>query len=148
MNAQVKNLQETAETTVNTVTETTVNTAHKVTGTAHKAFQLGLGAVVVVSGEIVDMYHGMNEFADKLVERGGKIEEENKERVAGVWKERRNQTKETVSRVEDSINGRAEALINKMNLPTSNDIQSLNKQITSLSRKVDKMRKEQEAVAA
>lgn len=136
MEIQVKNLQETAETTV-----------HTVTGTAHKMLQIGLGAMVVVQGEIVDLYHGMNEFADKLVERGEKVEQENMERITGRLDERRKQTKKVINRVEDNVNGRAESLLNRINLPTTSDIKGLNKQITSLSRKVDKIRKEQEQEA-
>lgn len=120
---------------------------------AHKTFLAGLGAVSMAQDELMKGFEGGNEFAGKLVERGEEISNERREQVSAEAEKRQEQAKDLgqnmTGTVGETYNQYSTAALHRMNIPSSDDIQDLSKQIAALNRKVDKARKEQkEAVAA
>jgi len=120
---------------------------------AHKTFLAGLGAAGMAQNGLMKGWEGSNEFAVKLVERGETISNERREQINTRVEKRQEQVKDLGTdlgqKSEDTYNQYSDAVLHRMNVPSRNDIQDLSKQINSLNRKVDKIRKEQrETVAA
>lgn len=142
------------------ITEGRVETLYQnVTEMAHKAFQVGLGAVMLAQDEITDFAHTTREraeqnwtklwdeaanFTDKLVERGSEVEQDNRSRMEKRVEERRQWANDWLKQSEKRFNSSVEKFLGYAHIPTSQDLDSLGKKINSLGRKVDTMRKNQE----
>jgi polyhydroxyalkanoate synthesis regulator phasin len=94
----------------------------------HKVLLASIGAVALAQEEIED-------FVNKLVERGEIAEKDGKAMVRDLMEKRKRQAekaeKETECRIED--------LLRRMNVPTKSDIQDLSAKITELTDKVDEL---------
>jgi len=142
MTEQLQDVQESEETIV-----------MRVFDIAHKTFLAGIGVASMAQDGLRKGYEGGNEFASMLIERGETISNERREQVTAEAEKRQGQAKDLsqnlTSSAGDTYNQYSAAALNRMNVPSSNDIQALSKQIDALNRKVDKVRKEQrEQVAA
>jgi poly(hydroxyalkanoate) granule-associated protein len=141
MTEQMQDVQEEEETVVT-----------RVFGVAHKTFLAGLGATGMAQDGLKKGFEGGNQFAGKLVERGEEISNERREQAATEAEKRQEQAKDLGQNVTGAVgntyNQVSSAALNRMNMPSSDDIQDLSKQITALNRKVDKVRKEQQEMAA
>jgi len=142
MTEQLQDVQETNETVVT-----------RVFGLGRKTFLAGVGAVSLAQDGVKKGWEGGNEFAGMLVERGETMSQERREQIAARTEKGQEQAAELRKglgeRVGETYIHTTEAVLTRANVPTRTDIQDLSKQIDSLSRKVDKVRKEQkEAVAA
>ncbi|MCB9419703.1 MAG: phasin family protein [Ardenticatenaceae bacterium] len=102
---------------------------------AHKLFQAGLGAVMMVQDEVVNL-------ADKLVEQGEATETKSRKRVDEFVDGRKKETKDLTKRLEKNWDKQMENLLHRMNIPTRAEINSLNNKITRLTKKVDELKKE------
>lgn len=125
----------------------------RVVGLGRKTFLAGVGAVSLAQDGVRKGWEGGNEFAGMLVERGETMSQERREQMAARAEKRQEQVgdlrKGLGDRVGETYNQTTEAVLTAANVPTRTDVQDLSKQINSLSRKVDRVRKEQkEAVAA
>ena len=142
MTEQLQDVQENGETIVN-----------RVFGLGRKTFLAGIGAVSLAQDGVKKGWEEGNEFAGKLVERGEEMSQERREQMAARAEKRQEQVGELrkglSERVGETYIHTTEAVLARANVPTRTDIQDLSKQIDSLSRKVDRVRKEQkETVAA
>jgi poly(hydroxyalkanoate) granule-associated protein len=121
-------------------------------GTAHKTFLAGLGAASMAQDGLKKGYENSTEFAGKLVERGEKISNERREQAEEEAEKRQEQAKDLgqnlTGRVSETYNEFSTTALHRINVPTSEDIQALSKQIAALDRKVDRVRKEQKEKAA
>ena len=93
-----------------------------------------IGAVALAQEEV-------EEFIDKLVERG-EIAEKDGRKLAKEMMERR---KKGTAKAEDEMNKRIEDVLSRMNVPTKSDIEALSEKITVLTKKVDDLKKSQQA---
>lgn len=133
-NKQVENVQK----QVNTVVET-------VTGTAHKVFQAGLGAAALVQENVVSLFDRSETFASKLVERGETTEKDGRKMFNEFIEPYQKRMRDNTKRAEKQFNDYTEMALNRVNIPSASNIEDLNKKIASLSRKVDQLKKGQEA---
>jgi poly(hydroxyalkanoate) granule-associated protein len=122
-------------------------------GLGRKTFLAGVGFIGIIQDEFMKGLENSSEFAGKLVERGEEMSEERRKQIAERTEARQEQVgdfwNEFGGRVNDTYIHTTEAVLTRANVPTRTDIQKLSKQIDALSRKVDKVRKEQkEEVAA
>ena len=90
-----------------------------------------IGAIALAQDEIED-------FVEKLVERGEIAEKDGKKLVREVIDKR----KKDVSKAEDELNKRIDEVVERMDVPTKADIDALGGQINELSDKVDALVKE------
>jgi poly(hydroxyalkanoate) granule-associated protein len=102
--------------------------------TARKVLLAGIGAVAIAQEEI-------EEFVNRLVERGEIAEKDGKKLVKEVVDRRKKEAEKT----EDEVNKRIEEILDRMNVPSKTDIETLGEKITALSKKVDELKKEQKA---
>ncbi len=100
--------------------------------TARKVLLAGIGAVALAQEEIED-------FVNKLVERGEIAEKDGRKLVREVMDKR----KKDAEKAEDELSKRVEEVLDRMNVPTKGDIEALGNKIAALSKKVDELKKNQ-----
>ena len=111
------------------------NTVEEVHGPLYEASRrvllASIGAIALAQDEIED-------FVEKLVERGEIAEKDGKKLVREVIDKR----KKDVSKAEDELNKRIDEVVARMDVPTKADFDALGDQINELSDKVDGLAKE------
>lgn len=99
---------------------------------ARKVLLASIGAVALAQDELED-------FVDRLVERGEIAEKDGKKLVREIMDRRKKQAQKT----EDQVSKRVEEILDKMNVPTKADIEALGDKIAALAKKVDELKKVQ-----
>ena len=99
---------------------------------ARKVLLASIGAVALAQDEIED-------FVNRLVERG-EIAEKDGRKLVRVVMDRR---KKEAEKAEDEVSKRVEEVLDRMNVPTKADIDALGEKISALSKKVDELKKSQ-----
>ena len=92
----------------------------------------GIGAFALAQDEIED-------FVDKLVERGEIAEKDGKKLVREVMEKR----KKTSKNAEGEMNKRVQTVLDHLNVPTKSDIEILGEKIAALTKKVEELKKSQ-----
>lgn len=95
-----------------------------------KVLLAGIGAVALGKEEIED-------FVDKLIERGEIAEKDGRKLVREVMERR----KKDAEKAEDEITLRVESVMDRMSVPSKADIDALSEKIVALSKKVDELKK-------
>jgi poly(hydroxyalkanoate) granule-associated protein len=103
---------------------------------AHKVLLAGIGVVALTQEEV-------EKFVTKLVERGEIAEKDGRVMIKDVLERRKKQAKEVRSETEGMLDHRLDGVLARMNVPTRDDIETLSKQIASLTRKVNALQKAQ-----
>lgn len=93
----------------------------------------GIGVVVLAQEEI-------EEFVNKLVDRGEIAEKDGRKLVTDVLEQRKSEDEENIEQVSEEMDSRVEGLLKRLNVPTKSEISALSEQIDELSRKVDQLR--------
>lgn len=96
----------------------------------HKVLLASIGAVALAQEEIED-------FVNKLVERGEVAEKDGRKLVREVMDRR----KKDAEKAEDQLTKRIEDILNRMNVPTKTDIDTLGEKVATLTKKVDEIKK-------
>jgi poly(hydroxyalkanoate) granule-associated protein len=96
-----------------------------------KVLLASIGAVALAQEEIDD-------FVNRLIERGEIAEKDGKKLVNEVMEKRKKKAK----KAEGEFNKQMEEVMGKMNVPTKDDIDALSKKVAELSKKVDELKKE------
>ena len=98
--------------------------------TARKVLLAGIGAVALAQDEVED-------FVNKLVERGQIAETDGKKLVKDIM----DRSKKDVRKTEAELDKRVEEILTRMNIPTKNEIEALGQKITVLTKKVEELKK-------
>lgn len=101
-----------------------------------KVLLAGIGAVALTQEEV-------EKFVNKLVDRGEIAEKDGRKLINDVMDKRRKKTEEVRTEAEDELDKRIEQLLERMNVPTKDDIDALSAKITTLTKKVDELKKAQ-----
>jgi poly(hydroxyalkanoate) granule-associated protein len=108
---------------------------------ARKVLLAGIGAVALAQEEIED-------FVNRLVERGEIAEKDGRKLVNDVMEKRKKQVEEQVDKgreqAEESLDTNIERVLHRMNVPTKKDIDELSQKITALTKKVDELKKSEQ----
>ena len=100
---------------------------------ARKVLLAGIGAIALAQDEI-------EEFVNRLVERGEIAEQDGKKLIRELKDKRKNEAQQ----IQDEVTKRVEEILVRMNVPTKADITSLSDKIATLSKKVDELKKTQQ----
>jgi len=106
----------------------------------HKVLLAGIGAAALAQEEIED-------FVNRLVERGEIAEADGKKMVKDVLEKRKQMVKMPAmpsvqpKKITSDIEKRIEDVLAKMNIPTKDEIETLSAKITALTKKVDELKK-------
>lgn len=105
--------------------------------TTRKVLLAGVGAMALAQDEA-------ESFVNRLVERGELAEKEGRQLIKDMMEKRKKKAEDTVEKTESELDARVERILQRMNIPTRNDINALSRQITAVSKKVDELKKAQE----
>jgi poly(hydroxyalkanoate) granule-associated protein len=97
---------------------------------ARKVMFAGIGAAVLAQEEI-------EAFVKKLVERGELAEKDGEGLLAEMHARRR----ERMSKVEEEVNKHVGRALERLNIPSKDEIAALNEKIAALNAKLDEMKK-------
>jgi poly(hydroxyalkanoate) granule-associated protein len=107
----------------------------------HKVLLAGIGAAALAQEEIED-------FVNRLVERGEIAEADGKKMMKDVLEKRKQMVKKMPAmpavqskKITSDIEKRIEDAMAKMNIPTKDEIEALSAKITALTKKVDELKK-------
>lgn len=100
---------------------------------ARKILLAGIGAIALAQDEI-------EEFVNRLVERGEIAEQDGKKLI----RELKDKRKKEAQQFQDEVTKRVEETLLQMNIPSKEDIKSLSDKIATLSKKVDELKKAQQ----
>jgi polyhydroxyalkanoate synthesis regulator phasin len=114
---------------VEVVVEEPADEGNPIVSLARKVLLAGVGAVVLTQEEV-------EKVVARLVERGEIAEKEGKKLVGEVMDKRKKETR----KAEDELETRVGELLNRMNVPTKSDIQSLSAKIEALTKKVEELK--------
>jgi poly(hydroxyalkanoate) granule-associated protein len=98
----------------------------------------GLRRILMASiGAFVLAQEEIEEFINKMVERGEIADGDARKLVNDVLERRKRLVQDGAKTTQGELDKRLESLLQRMNIPTKTDIESLSANITELSRKVD-----------
>ena len=104
----------------------------KVQDALHRVVLAALGTVGLVQDEV-------EQFVNKAVERGQMAEKEARKTVQDVSEKRKGAEKQMDKSFKE-VDKRFEEMLAKLNIPTKNDITSLNEKIADLTKKVEELK--------
>lgn len=102
--------------------------------TVRRVLMAGVGVVVLAQEEV-------EEFVNKLIERGEIAEKDGRKLINEVVENRKKQAQETKQATQEEFDKRLEGLLDRLNVPTRGDINKLNKKVTELTAKVEELKK-------
>lgn len=97
---------------------------------ARKLLLASIGVASLAQDEIED-------FVNRMIERGEIAEQEGRDLMREVMEKRRARRKES----RDRFTQRVEESLDRMNIPTKDDIDALSAKITALTKKIDDLKK-------
>ena len=102
--------------------------------TVRRVLMAGVGVVVLAQEEI-------EEFVNKLIERGEIAEQDGRKLINEVVENRKKQAQETKQATQEEFDKRLEGILDRLNVPTRGDINTLNDKVTELTAKVEELKK-------
>lgn len=96
----------------------------------HKVLLASIGAVALAQDE-------MEDFVNKLVERGELAEKEGRDLLRDVMQRRKKDAK----KAEEEVDKRMSELVDRLKIPSKTDVDGLSAKIDELSKKVDELSK-------
>jgi polyhydroxyalkanoate synthesis regulator phasin len=99
---------------------------------ARKVLLASIGAMALAQDEVED-------FVNRLVERGELAEKDGRKLVKEVMDRRKKETK----KAEDEVGKRVQEALDRLNVPTKGDIEALGDKIAALTKKVEDLKKSQ-----
>ncbi len=97
-----------------------------------RVLMAGIGAVALTQEQIED-------FLDKLVERGEIADGDARKLLGDVLDRRKNILQGSTKKAEEEYEKRVEGLLSRMNIPTKGEIETLSEKIAELGDKVDEL---------
>lgn len=94
----------------------------------------GIGAVVLAQEEV-------EEFVNKLIDRGEIAEKDGRKLINEVIEKRKKKAQDSSQSAQEELDKRMEGLLERLNIPTKSDIDALNAKVTELSGKVEDLKK-------
>lgn len=120
------------------------NLLQKVAGTVRTGLMVGIGSLDLAQEKVVKLWDNSNDMVKELAERGENASAKRREQITEEVDKRQEQVKDLEKKASESFDKYSEAVLTRVNIPTTEDIHDLSKQVSALSRKVDKVRKEQQ----
>ncbi len=98
---------------------------------ARRVLLASMGAMALAQEE-------MEDFVNRLVERGEIAEKDGKKLIREMMEKR----KKEAAKAEDEMDKRMKEILDRMNVPTKSDIEALSAKISALTKKVEELKKE------
>jgi len=101
--------------------------------TVRRVLMAGVGVVVLAQEEV-------EEFVNKLIERGEIAEKDGRKLISEVVENRKKQAQDTKQATQEEFDKRLESILDRLNVPRG-DIDKLNTKVTELTAKVEELKK-------
>ncbi len=98
-----------------------------------KILYASIGAVALTQEEV-------EKFVNKLIERGEIAEKDGRKLIKDMMRKRRRRGEGVESDARSQVDRRMTDILDRMNIPTKSDIDSLNEKITILTEKIDELK--------
>jgi poly(hydroxyalkanoate) granule-associated protein len=108
---------------------------------AQTVVRAGLGVVGMGQDAATSAQEEIVKLFDKLVDRGEEIEKERRQQFDEFVENRQKQVKDQRKKAEKDLEKRIETVLHSLNMPSRKDIDSLNRKINALTRKIDELQK-------
>ncbi len=122
------------------VTEETVGEERKreraVVDTVRSVLLAGIGALALTKDEL-------EAIVNRLVERGELAEKDARSLLQDLIERRKKESEEWEDRITRALEPRLQRIIDRLNIPTRQDVEALSKRLSALERKIDRLVKEQ-----
>lgn len=118
------------EVTIDVQNESNQKEGNPLLAPVRKVLLAGVGAVALAQEEV-------EEFVNRLIERGEIAEKDGRKLIDDIRERRQKQTE----KAEEELEGQIEDVLHRMNVPTKADIDALSRKITTLTKKVDELKK-------
>jgi poly(hydroxyalkanoate) granule-associated protein len=99
-----------------------------------KVLLAGIGAVALTQEEV-------EKVVNKLIERGEIAEKDGRKLVKDLMEKRRKKAAEVKDESEEEFESRMEEVLARMNIASKSDVDSINRKLTTLSKKLDDLNK-------
>ena len=76
-------------------------------------------------------------IVQRLVEKGEIAEQDGRDLINDLMERRKREAEEVEEKSEGMIDMRIESMLNRMNIPSKSDVESLSRKVSDLSKKVD-----------
>lgn len=105
--------------------------------TVRSVLLAGIGALALTKEEV-------EAVLDRLVERGELAEKDARQLAEELKERRKKDVQEWEERLTRALEPRLQWVVERLNLPTRDDVEALSKRISALERKIDRLTKEKE----
>ncbi|MCA9865671.1 MAG: phasin family protein [Anaerolineae bacterium] len=119
------------------ITEEVTESANTFLYGLRRVLMAGIGAVALTQEQIED-------FLDKLVERGEIADSDARKLLGDVLDRRKKILQGSTKKAEEEYDKRVEGLLSRMNIPTKGEIESLSEKIADLGEKVDELNRKRQ----
>ncbi len=109
---------------------------------------MGLGLIDVVQENTLDWWKKGVDYRHTLIERGGKLFDQNREKVDDLVEMPQAVAKDTLKKANETFDKYSEQVLSRMHVPTADMIDSMTKKVNAVDRKLDKVIKEAAAEKA
>jgi len=99
-----------------------------------RVLMAGIGAVVLAQEEV-------EEFVNKLIDRGEIAEKDGRKLINEVVEKRKKKAQDSTQSAQEEVDKRLEGMLDRLNIPTKSDIDALNAKVTELTHKVESLKK-------
>jgi poly(hydroxyalkanoate) granule-associated protein len=123
-----------AEAEIEIIEEETTEESNSLLDAVRRVLLAGVGVVVLAQEEV-------EEFVNKLIERGEIAEKDGRTLINDVIENRKNRAQETSQMAQEEFDKRLESILDRLNVPTRGDIEKLNTKVTELTEKVEALKK-------
>lgn len=114
--------------------ETVEENVSMVLANGRKVALAGLGVVTLAQEELSSLF-------SSLVARGTTTEQKTLKMVTKQVETRQKEARNAAKRVESEVEQRFEDLLHRMNIPSKNDIEKLNRKVATLNKKINDLSK-------
>jgi poly(hydroxyalkanoate) granule-associated protein len=119
------------------------NLSQGVMNFTHQVWLAGLGAFSMIEEEGGKLFENLVKEGEKFEARAKKLADDKVEGVKDNVEEMRDKATDTWDKVEEVFESRMASILNRLGIPTSDDIEDLSKRVEALQESVKKLTKNQ-----
>lgn len=125
-----------------------IEKANTILGAANQIWLAGLGAFAVAQREGGKMFEALIQEGEEFEQRTVKMASQKVEEVRDKVEEVRDKASEQLDRLEQAFQNRVSRALNRLGVPTSEDIQELMKRVEALNANINKLSRGEPVVAS
>lgn len=129
-NLQFEKIDENVETMISNATDS-----------ARRVLHAGFGAAAIARENVTKLSVDREKVTNQLTERGQKVADEQRVAFNEFSEAYQKRVRDLANSLEGRLNKVTETVLTRLNIPTAESIDQLNRKVATLNRKVDKLNK-------